>query len=72
MEKGTATVHFGVRYYERKTLHKGSDGTISANPITGSSVFYVWVCDALPWVNQDSAEAALQEALAYLVERRNN
>lgn len=47
VEKGTATVHFCVRYYERQTLHKGSGGTISANPITGSSDFtfgFVMLC----------------------------
>jgi hypothetical protein len=70
--KGTATVHFDVHYYERQTLYKGADGTISTKSTTGASEFYVWVPDDLPWVNQESPDAALQQALDWLAERRNN
>jgi hypothetical protein len=72
-EKGTANVQFGIHYYERQTLYKASDGTIRAEPIMSARYFYVWVPDvALPGVAQHSPEAALQQALDWLAERRNN
>jgi hypothetical protein len=73
VEKGTAHVHFAVHYYERQRLFKASDGTITSESIAGAPQFDVWVPDvSLPWVNQHSADAALQQALDWLAERRNN
>jgi hypothetical protein len=48
--KGTANVHFDVRYYECQTLYKAADGTITATPLSGvgTSSFYVWEPDDLP------------------------
>jgi len=74
VEKG-ANIDFDVHYYERQTLYKAPNGTITANPITSSAPdFYAWVPDNdLPSVNpQSSSEAALQQALNWLAERRNN
>jgi len=72
VEKG-ANIDFDVHYYERQTLYKAPDGTITANPITSAPDFYVWVPDDdLPSVNQKSSETALQQALNWLAERRNN
>jgi len=70
VEKGTAHVHFDVDYYERQTLYKASDGTITSESIAGAPQFYVWVPDvSLPWVSQPSADAALEQALRWLAER---
>jgi hypothetical protein len=68
-ENGIKKPHYSVRYYERHTLYKAPDGTIS----TESIQFNVWVRDDnMPGVNMPSAEAALSQALEFLVERRNN
>ena len=71
--KGCSTVHYDVRYYERQTLYKAPNGVISTEPVVSATQFHVWVPDVnLPWVNQDSAEAALAQDLRWLAERRNN
>jgi hypothetical protein len=72
VEKGTANVHFGIHYYERQTLYRAHDGMITAKQVAGAPHFYVWVPDGLPSVNQNSPEAALQQALDWLAELRNN
>lgn len=71
--KGTAQAHYDVRYYERQSLHKGPDGSISIRSVPNSVEFYVWVVDRdLPWINQPTRDAALNQALSWLTERRNN
>lgn len=72
VEKGTATAHFGVHYYERQELYKGPDGSITTTPMNDARHFYVWVPDNLPWEDQHSPEAALQKALDVLTKQRNN
>jgi hypothetical protein len=72
-EKGCSTVHYCVWYYERETLYKAPNGSISTEPIPSATQFHVWVPDInLSAVNQDSPEAALAQALRWLAERRNN
>jgi hypothetical protein len=65
VEKGTADVHFDVHYYERQTLYKAPDGTITAKDLAGVPQFtfgFQMVCRGL----------RLQQALDWLAERRNN
>ncbi len=71
--KGTASVDYAVHYYERQTFYKGSNGTITAEPAPNATSFYVWAPDAyLPWVRQPDVEGALNQALNWVSERRNN
>ena len=71
--KGTAHSHYGVRYFERHMLYRRQDGTVTAEGVAAAPDFDIWVADRnLPWISQDSADAALSQALGFLVERRNN
>jgi hypothetical protein len=71
--KGTAHSHYGVRYFERHRLYRRQDGTVTAEEVEAAPHFDIWVRDgSLPWVKQGSADAALLQALEFLVKGRNN
>ena len=65
-------VNFDARTYERKSLFRNSDGSISSESKLKGVEFYVWVPDYLLWINRDSADAAMSYILGELVQRRNN
>lgn len=71
--KGTAHSHYGVRYFERHRLYRRQDGTVTAEEVAAAPHFDIWARDGnLPSVNKDSADAALSQALEFVVKRRNN
>ena len=71
--KGTVEPHYDVSCYERKTLYKAPNGTISAESLPLAPRLDVWVrVIDLPRVNPNSADAALSQALNWLVTCRNN
>lgn len=70
--KGTADVHFTVLAYEEQELYKTSNGAITSEPVPGSIKFYVWVPDLNQPHVDGSEDGALQQALDWLAERRNN
>jgi len=75
-DKGANVEPYHVMAYERQTLYRAPDGTITSDSMIPKTVpFHVWVRDlGLPTYsyNRDTPEGALSVALALLVERRNN
>jgi len=75
-EKGANVEPYHVMAYERQTLYRAPDGTITSDSMIPKTVpFHVWVRDlGLPTYtyNRDTPEAALSNALSLLVEQRNN
>ncbi|MGD0669241.1 MAG: hypothetical protein ABSB23_16910 [Bryobacteraceae bacterium] len=71
--KGTAEPQYDVSCYERRTLCKAPSETISADSAGSVTQFAVWTrVIEMPRVNPDSVEAALSQALNWLVTYRNN
>jgi hypothetical protein len=73
--KGANVEPYHVMAYERMTLYRAPNGSISSDGREKAVPFQAWVQDLhLPTYtyHRDSPEAALSVALALLVERRNN
>lgn len=70
-------VHYRVAYYERQSLYRTIEGKKPGdlrpdNQLYDQIEYHVWVEDtSLPWVNQETAEAALARDIALLIEGRN-
>jgi hypothetical protein len=65
---------YSVRYYERQTLYKAKNapGGVSTQQSPEASEVHVWVPDQLPWVRNRTADGALQQALGFVTDRRDN
>jgi hypothetical protein len=74
-EKGAIVEPYNVMAYERMTLYRAPNGSITSNSIPKAAAFQVWVWDInLPTYSfhRGTPDAALSNALSLLVERRNN
>lgn len=74
-EKGANVEPYNVMAYERMTLYRVPDGSITSTSIPKAVAFQAWVWDInLPTYSfhRDTPDAALSNALSLLVERRNN
>ena len=75
-EKGLSVPPYHVVAYERLTLYRAGDGSITSDSMVPRTVrFHVWMRDLeLPsyTFHRDTPEGALSVALNLLSERRNN
>jgi hypothetical protein len=73
--KGAKVDSYHVVTYERMTMHRKPDGSVTSEGKGNSVEFHVWVRDLnLPtWsFYRDSANGAIANAMSLLKERRNN
>jgi L-asparaginase II len=75
MLKGANVEPFHVMAYERMTLYRNSNGTITSKSGSGGVSFHVWIDDlnlATFTDHRSTPEAALSVALARLSQHRDN
>ena len=72
-EKGTIAEPYHVHVYERQTLYRAPNGSVSSNSVPKGDSFHVWIQDLyIPTYQRSKPDSALSVALNSVVEQRNN